>query len=123
MNTYIIFHNTTELPVNVNSWIDGSSRLNRLKVNPGEKRIIPSSLNEWYIDTMFDDFSERQVWVEKGFDKYFTIGKFRSKPFANGNYSWMEYDEPFECLFVPSKNEENKIQGRITFVQKNKNNQ
>ena len=117
MNTYILFHNNTELPINVNSWINNSSVLSSLKVNPGEKRIIPSSVDEWYMDTIFEDFSERRIWREKGFDDYFTIGKFRSKPFSNGNYAWMEYEEHFDCVFVPPENGQN-IEGKITFLQK-----
>lgn len=118
MNTYILFHNNSELPVNVNSWINNSSVLNSLKVNPGEKRIIPSSDDEWYMDTMFEDFSERKIWVEKGLEDYFVIGKFRCKPFANGEYVCMEYYEDFECVFAPLENGENGIQGKVTFTKK-----
>lgn len=118
MDTYILFHNNTKFPVNVNSWVEDSRRLNSLKVNPGEKRVILSCIGEWYMDTMFEDISDRKIWRENGFGHYFTIGKFRSTPNIHGIYSWMEYDGDFSCLFVPSQNTENKIQGKMIFLEK-----
>ena len=121
MNIYIEFHNNTELPINVNSWVNGSRMLECWKVNPGEKRIVPSSVGEWYLDSMFEDLSQRQIWIEKGFDQYFSIGKIRSSPCSRGNYSFMEYLEPFECIFTPSESsnslENNNIEGIATFIQ------
>jgi hypothetical protein len=118
MNIYVIFHNNTKFPVNVNSWIDDSRMLNILKVNPGEKRIIPSSIGEWYMDSEFEDMSDRKIWQENGFGHYFMIGKFCSYPNIQGNYSWMEHEEDFDCLFIPSKNPINKIHGKIIFLEK-----
>jgi hypothetical protein len=115
---FINFHNNTDLPINVSSWIDGSNKLHCLKVNPGEKLVIHSSVGEWHLDAMFNESSDRQIWVEKGFGKYFIIGKFRSNPGASGNYSWMEYNEPFDCIFSKLETTENDIEELITFLQK-----
>jgi len=118
MDTYILFHNNSRFPLNVNSWVNESRCLNRLKVGPGEKRIIPSSIGEWYMDTMFEDVSERTVWDENGFGHYFSVGKFRSTPNNDGVYSWMEYEGDFDCVFVPLKHAEHKIEGEMIFLEK-----
>ena len=101
---YIHFHNNTELPIMLDSWIDGSNRLHHIKINPGEKQIIHSSVGEWHINTMFESNDDRNKWKEKGLDlyRYLTIGKFRSNRSASGNYSWMEDKDLFECIYTES---------------------
>jgi hypothetical protein len=114
-NKYIQFYNNTDLPIMLDSWIDGSNRLHTIKINQREKRIIHSSVGEWHIHSMFEHSSEeRQIWREKGFEKYTNIGQFRSSPCASGNYSWLDYDI-FECTFSETESFEN---GLISFSYK-----
>lgn len=118
---YIHFHNDTDLPIMVDSWIDNLSYLQYLKINPGEKIILHSSLGEWQINSMFEIFEDRKIWIDKGLGKHTIIGKFRSYPCASGNYSWLENDDEFQCIYKEVNNEEKKnIKGFVTFSQKNK---
>jgi len=110
---YVHFHNNTDLPVNISSWVDGSNTLQNSIIQPGAKHLIHSSVGEWHIDSMFHvDSEEYKIWKERGLSKHHIIGKFRSRPCASGNYSWLEYDEPFECIYVEVP--ENKVPGLIT---------
>ena len=51
---------------------------------------------------MFDDvfYDDRKIWKDNGLEKHLIIGKFRSSPCASGNYSWLDYDEPFQCIYT-----------------------
>jgi hypothetical protein len=113
----INFHNSTDLPVMIDSWIDGSNKLYSRKIDPAEKCIIHSSTGEWHIHCMMDEESDRQIWVEKGLDKYLLIGKFWSQPCANGNYSWIEWEERFDCVYS-DYDLGGETKGLITFVLK-----
>jgi len=113
---YIYFHNNTDLPLNISSWIDGSNILNTTKINPRENLVIHSSVGEWHLDALlFGD--DRKVWIEKGFDYVHLIGKFRSKPCYFGDYSWLDHSDIFDCIYskIENSNNENKITGLITF--------
>jgi hypothetical protein len=110
----IHFHNTTELPVMIDSWVDGSNKFYSQRIGAGEKVLIHSSIGEWHIHSMFTDTEDRKLWVENGLGKYLLIGKFRSKPCASGNYAWMEWDDYFECIY--SENESEDVKGLITFI-------
>lgn len=113
---YIHFHNKTDLPIMLDSWIDGSNRLHTIKINPRETQIIHSSVGEWHIHSMFEHSSkDRQIWIEKGFEKYTNIGQFRSSPCASGNYSWIDYEDIFECIFSKTELLENEFKGLISF--------
>lgn len=118
---YIHFHNNTDLPIMVDSWVeDGSNTLKCLKVGPGDKLILHSSVGEWHLNTIFPNYEDCELWNKKGFggDKYSIIGKFRSDPCASGNYSWLEYDEPFECIYSELKEPIENASGLMTFCQK-----
>jgi hypothetical protein len=104
----------------VDSWIDGSNTLKCLKVGPGEKLILHSSVGEWHLNTIFPDYEDWEPWNKKGFcvSRYSIIGKFRSDPCASGNYSWLEYDDPFECIYSELKEPIENASGLMTFCQK-----
>jgi hypothetical protein len=113
---FIHFHNDTDLPIMMDSWVDGSNHLYCRKIDPRQKLVVHSSVGEWHLNAMFRELEDRKLWNENGFEKKILVGKFRSKPCASGNYSWMEYDEPFECTYSKVEiTDENKIGGLITF--------
>ena len=116
----IHFHNTTELPVMIDSWIDGSNTLYSRKIDAGVKAIIHSSVGEWHIHSMMDDEEDRKKWVEKGLDRYLLIGKFWSQPCAGGNYSWMEWEDRFDCVYS-EHDLGGDVKGLIRFVYKSIN--
>jgi len=99
---YIYFHNNTDLPLMISSWVDGSNTLKSAKINSGQKVIVHSSVGEWHLDSMFDDvfYDDRKIWKDNGLEKHLIIGKFRSSPCASGNYSWLDYDEPFQYIYT-----------------------
>jgi hypothetical protein len=96
---FIQFHNNTDLPVMIDSWVDGSNLLQCLKVKPREKLLVHSSVGEWHINAMLCDDADRKIWCEKGLKSVINIGKFWSDPCASGNYSWLDYDDLFTCEF------------------------
>jgi hypothetical protein len=105
----------------IEAWVDGSCQLQRKKINAGEKYIVNSSVGEWHLNSMFSNTKDYNDWTEYfgknsvGFTKYALVGKFRSKPCAWGNYSWMEYEEPFECVYSKEEPDVNGIVGLITY--------
>ena len=110
----IYFHNTTELPVMIDSWVDGTNTLYSQRIGAGEKVLLHSSVGEWHVHCMMKDEIDRKIWIEKGLKKYLLIGKFRSQPCASGNYAWMEWDKQFECIY--SENDSEDVKGLITFI-------
>jgi hypothetical protein len=118
---YINFHNNTELPVMVDSWIDGSNSLRCLRVGPQEKLVIHSSVGEWHVNSMLTEESDYKQWREGGLKWYVNLGKFRSDPCASGNYSWMEWEHIFDCIYsecdpVLDPRSKEPIVGLVTFV-------
>lgn len=112
---YINFYNDSELPLNIDSWIDGSNVLKTITVEPGQKLIIHSSEGEWYLHSMLQSEKKREIWRQKGLDKVFIIGKFRSQPCYLGKYAWLDYS-CFECVYSELLDDnENKITGLMTF--------
>ena len=118
---YINFHNNSDLPIMIDSWIDGSNTLQCLKVGPGEKRVIHSSVGEWHVNSMFDEDDDWTMWKEHGLKSYVNLGKFRSDPCAIGEYSWMDWDHIFDCIYskcdpilLPMSSQ--PITGLVTFV-------
>jgi hypothetical protein len=103
---FINFHNKTEIPVSIESWVDGTNEFKCINIYPGEKLIINSSVGEWQLTNLINLTNCKTTWY---------IGKFRSDPCASGNYSWMEYDDEFECEYskIPGN-----ISGLITFIKK-----
>jgi len=111
---HIYFENKTNLPVQISAWTDGSNTMNTIRVGPGEKWMVHSSVGEWHIDSMFYSDADSDLWVKAGLTKYSIIGKFRSEPCASGNYSWMEYHEPFHCTYTEITDE--PVKGLILFT-------
>ena len=116
---YINFQNSTDLPVMIDAWVDNSNMLHSIKINPNEKKLIHSSVGEWHLHAMFHEEEDTKLWKEKELQKYVcSIGKFRSIPCASGNYSWLEWDDVFECNYV--EQQENSAKATILFSQKEK---
>jgi hypothetical protein len=111
---YIRFHNDTDLPIQINAWIKGSNTLHECRVGPKTDVLLHSSVGEWHMDSMFYSDEDRKPWIDAGLEKYRIIGKFRSSPCAQGDYSWMEYDEPFHCVYSYDKNQ--TVAGLITLT-------
>jgi len=99
INKSILFHNNTDLPLMIDSWVEHSSTLQSLRIGPREKMIIYSSVGEWLLNSMFPEEEDRAIWKEKSFSKYLNLGKFHCEPSASGNYSWMENDDLFDCVY------------------------
>ena len=100
---YIHFHNNTSQRIILESWIevfDGLSSFTSKTVNAGMKLVLHSTVGEWTISD----------------DKFCYIGKFRSEPGASGNYSWLDDQNDYECVY--SEINENNIIGLITFSKK-----
>jgi len=118
---YINFHNNSELPIMVDSWIDGSNSLRCLRVGPGEKLVIHSSVGEWHVNSMLTNEEDYKLWSEGKLNRYVTLGKFRSDPCASGNYAWMEWEHIFDCVYnecdpVLDSRSKDPITGLVTFV-------
>lgn len=118
---YINFHNNSELPIMVDSWVDGSNTLRCLRVRPGEKLVLHSSVGEWHVNSMLTNDEDYKLWEEGGLTWYTNIGKFRSNPCASGNYSWMEWEHIFDCIYskcdpVLDSRSKEPITGLVTFV-------
>jgi hypothetical protein len=111
---YIHFHNATEFPIMVDSWVDGSNTLECIKILSGEKLVIHSSVGEWHVNSMFPEEDDRKLWSSRGLKNYINLGKFRSDPCASGEYSWMDWDHIFDCVY--SEIEGDDVRGLITFV-------
>lgn len=120
-NKYIYFYNNTHLPIMLESWVDNSCQLKRSKINPGEKRLVHSSVGEWHLSSIFKEGKDNNEWTEcfgkneMGYTKYAFIGKFTTKPCYFGNYSWMDYEEPFQCVYSRETPDENGVNGLITY--------
>jgi hypothetical protein len=113
---YIYFHNDSRFALNISSWVDGSNTLSCSRIGPGEKKLVHSSVGEWHLDSMVDAEADRLTWTSAGLAKHLIIGKFRSGPCASGNYSWMEYDEPFECTYSENDHD-NDVKGLVRFYE------
>ena len=114
---YINLHNDTDFPFMIDSWVDGSNKLQCLEVKPREKLVIHSSVGEWHMNSMFFNSETRKIWIDNSLDYMILVGKFRSTPCASGNYVWMEYDRtPFNCEYTEIENPENNIKGLMTIT-------
>lgn len=114
---YIHFHNDSDLPIIIDSWVDGSNVLHCFRIEAREKRILHSSVGEWHINAMFKNVEDREKWEENGLKRFVIIGKFRSNPCAQGDYVWLDYDEPFKCEYseIQIEEEYESVKGLITF--------
>jgi len=99
---YIYFHNNTELPLIIEAWvwINGTSILKTVHIEPYEKAILYSTIGEWYMNTMLLNSHDKELWIKKGLEKCVNIGKFRSKPCIMGNYCWLDWEDKFECFYT-----------------------
>lgn len=113
---YINFHNNTDLPVLIDSWVDGSNALKTIRIEPFESRVIHSSVGEWHMHAMFEESVDLDLWKGRGLGQcYHMIGKFRSDPCIRGDYSWMEYRH-FICDYSDySVDTEPRVKGQIRF--------
>jgi len=112
---YIHFVNDTDLPVMIDSWVDGSNTLKCLKIAPREKRIIHSSVGEWHINAMLFD-EDRKLWNDnENLKKVVIIGKFRSRPCPQGEYSWLDWDNKFDCVYSEPDKPVDGVNGVMTF--------
>ena len=96
------FINNSGLPINLETWqtkAPGLETLNAVLVKTGEQIVVPSTTGEWYLQTYLkNEFADE--WIQDGFRVGYQIGKFRSKPCASGDYSWMDYDNsPFDIIY------------------------
>jgi hypothetical protein len=98
-SSYITFHNNTDVPIMIDSWKDNSPSLHSHVVKTKDKVFIHSSVDEWHLHSMFPNADDRKKWVERGWGKELYIGKFRSEPCIQGQYSWLESDKIFECIY------------------------
>lgn len=119
-NKYILFHNATDLPIQICAFVDGSNKLESTVVNASETVVMHSSVGEWHMDSMFEDSEHRKVWIEAKLEKYLNVGKFRSKPCAMGEHSWMEYYEPFHCTYVDINDSQTRYKGLVTLIRNEK---
>jgi hypothetical protein len=96
---YVNFKNDTDLPIMIDSWVDGSNSLKCIKILPRETRLIHSSVGEWHVNSMFPESEDWTSWMNLGLKWYVNLGKFRSDPCATGNYAWMEWEHIFDCVY------------------------
>lgn len=73
---------------------------------------LNSSVGEYIINNSCLDEKFSKEWIDNGYQiSYYRIGKFRSSPSANSDYSWMD-NEQFDCVY-------NKLENTMTFIKKN----
>jgi hypothetical protein len=99
----------------IDSWVDGSNTLKCLRVGPREKLVIHSSVGEWYINAMLNK-EDRKLWNDDPkLSHVILIGKFRSQPCAIGEYSWLEYDGLYDCVYSKLETPIENVEGVMTF--------
>ena len=94
------FINNSGLPVNIETWqskLRGLETMESVLVKSGEKIVLPSTTDEWYIETYLNK-ELADEWKAAGLRPGYRIGKFRSKPCASGDYSWMDEDK-FDIIY------------------------
>ena len=112
---FIHFHNDTDLPIMVDSWVDGSDTLKCLRVGPREKLVLHSSVGEWHLNAMLNT-EDRKLWnSHPTLKNCVLIGKFRSDPCMSGNYSWLEYDGLYDCVYSELEIPIDNVKGVMTF--------
>ena len=112
---YIHFVNNTDLPLIIDSWVDGSNILQNLKINPREKRVIHSSFGEWHMNAMVYG-EDRKLWDDnESLKRVILIGKFHSRPSREGEYSWLDWDNKFDCVYSELDEPVDGAKGVMTF--------
>jgi len=100
------FINKTNLPVNLETWQTqafGFEEMVSKLVLPGKKAVIISSTGEWLLNTYLYDSKLCEIWRAAGYSVGNSVGKFRNRPCASGNYSWM-YEKGLDIIYDPIKN-------------------
>jgi hypothetical protein len=94
------FINNSGLPINLETWQPDGPGLETTKtvlVKSGEKIVLPTSTGEWYLQAFLDkEYADE--WEAAKINPGYQIGKFRSKPCASGDYSWMD-DDHFQIIY------------------------
>jgi len=96
------FINNSGLPINLETWQSkgfGYEEMVSKLVLPGKKEVLPSSTGEWYLNTFLAKEMCDQ-WKAAGFRTGDSVGKFRDKSSASGDYSWMDEDG-FDIIYDP----------------------
>jgi hypothetical protein len=89
------FINNSGLPINLETWQQETTKT--VLVKSGEKIVLPTSTGEWYLQTLLTEpFADE--WKAAKINPGYQIGKFRSKPCASGDYSWMD-DDHFQIIY------------------------
>ena len=114
---HVNFHNKTDLPIMIDFMIDticvdDDNSLHSIKIGPGEKRYIYSSLGEWIIHSNFDYESDSKSWLEKGYEILNFIGKF------NIDKDIFYINNDIFCLFYIESLENEIKNGYVTFAYK-----
>lgn len=109
---YIEFRNKTQFPLMIDAWVDWSNSEHSVKVEPGQTLLLHSSVGEWQMHSRLFG-ADRQIWIDHKLDKFLTIGKFRSQSCMSGNYSWLEYNKPFQCVYSEESDSETGLIHRI----------
>lgn len=126
---YIYFHNNTGLPMIVETCFGNNfdEFFNRkaFTIKPHERHLVHNEKKdvcEWRLHTSFDFYDKEniKVWTDRGLNYVTNIGRFRNKPYASGNYSWLEVD--VEDLFEVEYSEivAYGVKGQITLSEKMK---
>ena len=104
----VTFTNKSNLPIILETIQQISHRMSVMKsviVKSGETITLLSSTGEWLLDTYICDTEMVNEWLDAGYKVGTTIGKFRNKPCARGDYSWMfEYKNNFQIVYDKDTN-------------------
>lgn len=90
----IKFSNKSGLPVIVDTWkwlMDGLAQTESIIVKSDEEIELSSITGEWTVHNLLPS-NLFHLWSQQGYFPVASIGKFRNKPCARGDYSWMDID-------------------------------
>jgi len=95
-----IFKNNTNLPVLVRTWVelmDGIKIMKHVYCSPHSFMEVFSKYGEWYIDNLFSEKKDFDIWHENGYKICGHLGKFRQKLYPNGTCVCM-FSSDFSCI-------------------------
>jgi hypothetical protein len=95
-----IFKNNTSLPVLIRTWIEpfnGVKIMNHVYCHPYSIMEIHSKQGEWFIDNLFSEKKDFDIWYEKGYKICGHLGKFSQKRFSNETSIRM-FSTDFSCI-------------------------
>ena len=104
MSNKITFTNNTDLPINIETWINkkhGISEMKEITVYEYETIEITSATGEWFLNSYINDKIMKEKWIISGYNLGIYIGKFRNTPCSKGKYSWINYDL-FDITYNPN---------------------